>query len=83
MDFSSANRRTRAAIRLDCTGDPPGEFTTSATAAGFIRNAFSMIAASPASFNALRPPPIVPASRITGTTGDFFTKGINFIMPQS
>ena len=30
--FSSASTRTRLWMRCDCAGEPPGEFTTSATA---------------------------------------------------
>ena len=43
--FSSARRRIRAAISADCTGEPPGELITSATASGLERNAFSITVA--------------------------------------
>ena len=82
--MSSASLRMRAAIRLDCTGEPPGELMISATAAGLPRaKARSICGAKAASFSVglkRLPPPMAPDRRITGTKGGFLRKGINLRM---
>ena len=72
----------RAAMSDDCTGDPPGELISSATAAGFpFRKAFSITGPMVASFNAPRLPlPIRPDKRITATVGRFCKNGKPRIM---
>jgi hypothetical protein len=63
----------RLKIKFDCTGEPPGEFTTTATLGSFDRlNAFS----SPGATVLIESPglsgvanPIGPENRTTGTTG--------------
>ena len=62
----------RAAIRLDCAGEPPGELIASATAFGRPRrNAASTSGASPESVSAgppkRAPGPITPSRRSTVT----------------
>ena len=69
---SSASRRIRAAIRLDCAGLPPGELMASATAFGLPRRkAASTSGASRASVSAGAPNrlplPMTPSSRRTVT----------------
>src|SRR5689334_3375902 len=71
--FSAARARMRRMIRCDCTGAPPGELITRATAlARLTPKALSMAAAA---FTRLSPArsgdtaPITPASLRTGTTG--------------
>ena len=62
----------RLKIRCDCTGEPPGELTISATAGAFIANAFL---SSGATEDSVRPDwkrdslPMVPASLTTGISG--------------
>ena len=72
--FSAACRRMRWAISADCTGEPPGELSDSATAlAPRVSNArFSKGATD--SIDRLRPPSrppeaMTPERRTTGTTG--------------
>ena len=68
--FSSASRRMRAAIRLDCAADPPGELIASATAAGFARGRPFRSARQGRHRSTRRAPaPMLPCRRITGTVG--------------
>src|SRR5882724_9596186 len=70
--FSAASCLIRKWIWRDCTGEPPGELITSATAfAFFIEKARSSVLATPASDMPGRSgvtAPITPDSRTTGTT---------------
>ena len=63
----------RLKMRLDCTGEPPGEFTTTATVGSFDRlNAFSIGPATEASPSPGRSGvamPMGPVKRRTGTVG--------------
>ena len=72
----------RAPISEDCTGEPPGELISRATATGLPRlNAFSRIGANAASVSEARPAiPIVPLIRTTDTIGGFLIKGSRNIM---
>ena len=67
----------RAPIKELCTGEPPGEFTSSATAAGFpLRKAFSSTGANEASDIDPRPAiPMAPDRRTMATQGGFLVKG--------
>lgn len=71
----------RAAIRDDCTGEPPGELINSATAAGRPRlNAFSITGPIASSLSRARgPDPIEPESRTTETSGPRFKNGMEIL----
>src|SRR5262245_54580652 len=73
----------RLKMRCDCTGDPPGELTTTATVGSFDRaKAFSIGPATEASASPGRSgvtTPIGPVNRSTGTTGPRLKNSIGIV----
>src|SRR5215813_8094382 len=84
LPFSSASWRMRLKIRCDCTAEPPGEFTTTATVGSFDRpNALLIGSATEARARPGRSGvtmPIGPMKCSTGTTGPRLKKSIPAVL---